>query len=176
MYQFEYTMDENDYFEFNKYHLFENPANKKRVLIRRLMVPLACVVIWLIFLLLGADFDTLSVLLFVYSVFSVMWFLSYKYSLIFSLRRNIKAMKKQGKLPYSNEVIIQFNEDCFIETTSATETRTKYTNVEKVVLGKSAVYVYMGAIQAYIVPFSVFETEKQKEEFCAFIENKRQCQ
>jgi hypothetical protein len=34
------------------------------------------------------------------------------------------------------------------------------------------VYVYIGAIQAFIVPLAAFESESQKAEFLAFVREK----
>ena len=39
MYQFKYSLNDNDYMEFNKHHLFNAPLGKKVLLILRAMVP-----------------------------------------------------------------------------------------------------------------------------------------
>ena len=52
------------------------------------------------------------------------------------------------------------------------ETKIKYTAMERIEINKNAIYIYFNSIQACIIPFSVFESEKQKSEFIEFINNK----
>jgi hypothetical protein len=170
MHQFKYTLSDNDYFEFNKHHLFNAPANKGGLVAARLMVP----AIFVVFLLLSLVFIGFDVSLFIgqvvgYTIISVAWGFLVKPFYVFTLKKNIKTMKKHGKLPYVQDILICFDEDSVIETTPETETKMKYTKIERIAESNLAIYVYTSAAQAIILPFSVFESEKQRDDFRDFI-------
>jgi hypothetical protein len=77
------------------------------------------------------------------------------------LKRNIKSFKKSAKLPYGQNVTIHFDEDSFTETTVETETKVKYSSVEKIAFSNIALYIYVSSVQAFIIPYCVFENEGQ---------------
>jgi hypothetical protein len=88
------------------------------------------------------------------------------------LKLNIWIMKKSGKLPFSKNVSLSFYDGHFDQVTETAETKTKYSAIERVSEGKAAVYIYIGAIQAFIIPLAAFESESQKAEFMAFLRGK----
>lgn len=172
MYQFKFTLSENDYLEFNKHHLLNAPASKKMLLISRLIVPILFALLALLSLLSNDDSIVVIVKLIIYTLASIVWFFNIKHINMRLLKFNMKLLKKDGKLYYGKDVLFQFNEDFFIETSTDAETKLKYTSIERIEEGKNALYIYIGAIQAYMIPFSVFETTEQKNEFLDFINNK----
>jgi len=90
----------------------------------------------------------------------------------FILKVQIEMAKKEGKLPYDREITMEFYEDYFIEITKETENKTKYTKIEKIIIGDNAIYIFVSAMQSFIIPFSVFKSEKQRSKFEFFIKNK----
>ena len=173
MYQFNISLNDDDYYEFNKQHMFNLPGGKKHLLIYRLIMPVICVV----FLLLDymrKDYYITSIYIIyfkfiVYTVVSVVWFFVSKPILQYTLRRRIKAIKKRGKMPYNRRAFMRFDNEYFTEITDQSETKTKYSSIEKIIFGKNAVYLYTSVVQAYIVADTVFEKPEQKTEFCEFI-------
>lgn len=173
MYQFKYMLNDDDYWEFNKFHLSNAPANKKALLVLRLMVPVILAISSLLSLNNYKNFYELIAQIILFVIFSVAWFFIVKPLTMLIMKLNIKIIKKDGKLPYGKDVLIQFEEDFFIETTNETETKTKYTSIEKIAAGGNrAIYIYISSVQAFIIPFSVFESEKQRDAFLAFINYK----
>ncbi|MDR0288146.1 MAG: YcxB family protein [Clostridiales bacterium] len=172
MYQFKYILNDEDYWEFNKFHLLNAPSNKKNIIMIRLFILIFFALAVLVSL---KDFDEVSDLLTLIIVYAVIYgilFFAVKPFFLRMAKRQIKNIKKDGKLPYGKDILINFNEDCFIETTSYHETKTKYSVVEKVVTGNTALYIYTSSIQAVIIPFSAFESDEQKNMFVSFINNK----
>jgi len=169
MYQFEFKLDDSDYLEYNKYHRFNSPSGKKNLLIMRLLAP----IFYVAFLILTYENPIkLIINFFFFAIISVIFFFIAKPIDILFLKLTLKAIKKDGKLPYGNDVLIQFDEDFFVETTNESETKTNYSKIEKIAVGKKAFYIYVNALQAYIIPFSVFKTEQHRDDFLAFINNK----
>ena len=66
----------------------------------------------------------------------------YKKITDFSLKRNIKKLKKTGRLHYDSEVTYEFLDDSFIETTRDSESVIKYSIIEKVSSGTNAFYLF----------------------------------
>jgi len=173
MYSFNYNLDDTDYLEFNKFHFNTSQAHKKMTLITRLMVPVALIIFFLLSL---TNYETGTELLVkgaIYIVGSVIWFCVVKPLSILSIKMNMNAMKKSGKLPYGRNVQIQFDEEVIHEITEIAESKMKYSNIEKIVEVDRALYIYYAATQAFIIPISVFESEEQKNEFLRFLNIQR---
>ncbi|MDR2699188.1 MAG: YcxB family protein [Candidatus Methanoplasma sp.] len=82
-------------------------------------------------------------------------------------------MKIEGKLPVG-ETFIQFHEDHVFERMDLAETKVSYESIERIVVNVDAnkVYLFIGATGAFIVPFSVFENDADKDAFLTFVRNK----
>jgi len=87
------------------------------------------------------------------------------------MKSQIKNAMKYGKFN-NKDVILRFDENIITEITDKNENKIKYSIIEKIALGKAAVYIYIGALQAFIIPFWVFESEQQKVDFLDFINQK----
>ena len=88
------------------------------------------------------------------------------------MRVTIKSMQKGGKMPYDSEMRLCFGDDEVLEITKTAESRVKYTSIEKMHMGDTAIYIYISAMQAFIIPISAFESQAQKAEFIAFVRQK----
>ena len=83
--------------------------------------------------------------------------------------KSIKKVKKEGRLPYSNEAILKFDDESIHELTPNTENKTKYSLIEKIAVTEKAIYIYFSSVQAYILPVSAFSEEMEKQKFLEFI-------
>jgi len=87
----------------------------------------------------------------------------------------IRSLKKQGKPPYGESVRIQFNEDFFTHDSNGKEVKDVYSNIEKVTVGSTAIYLYYNAVQATMLPLSIFDSQAQQNEFLSFITKSVRC-
>lgn len=173
MYRFQYTLSEHDYFEFNKYHTFNAPANKKSLLINRFMIPIGLVICGAgIGVLMDEPFLTYYFFI-AFGLIAILWLIFYKRYIISRIKKNIEQIKKSGKLPYQTEATISFEDDFFCESTDEGELKLKYTAIERVVTAEEAIYIYTNAIQAVILPMTVFADTQNRDDFLRFIEEKR---
>lgn len=172
MYKFSYSLDEKDYLEFNRFHFNTASANRKITLLLRLFVPVMLIVLSLPTFVNHEDMYEVLISGVICVITSVIWFFAVKPLCMLNIKVSMKFMKKDGKLPYGKNVQIYFNEEEIHETTEVAESKVKYSNIEKIAEGSQAVYIYIGAAQAFIIPLSVFETEVQKNEFLLFINSK----
>ena len=84
----------------------------------------------------------------------------------------IIKMKKEGRLPYSNEAILKFDDEKIHEIAPNTENITKYSLIEKIAVTEKAIYIYISSVQAYILPVTAFSAEIEKLKFLEFINMK----
>jgi len=95
-----------------------------------------------------------------------------KFIIADSMKTQLKRIKKEGKLPFGKIVKVHFDEKNLHETSEVAETKVNYHNVEKIAEGSHAIYIYISAMQAFILPHRTFESEQQKTEFLFFIKGK----
>ena len=174
-YRFKYQASEEDYLEFNKFHAANSAVYKGKFLHAYRWV-LGIINFLLSLLYFWGFYDSgyfrnliAAFVLLVISVLCLRW----KWTINrFYLPSAIKKMKKDGKLPYGKENELLFGEDFCVEIADDIETKVKYRAIEKVASGDHAVYVFISAMQAFIIPLSVFETGEQRTEFVAFVNRK----
>lgn len=173
-FRFDYTLSEQDYLDFYLFHVLFSRHGRKRFTIFRwvlTIIPLILVLVtangsgrlsWdmvlraLPFLLLAAAF-----------------YFGYKPITKLSVKQSVKRTKKKGDLPFASKVGLWFYDDRFIEVTPGEKTNNRYGDVYAIYAHNSkTLYIYNDAMQAYIMPRSVFATQERYEEFLRFIELK----
>ncbi len=169
MFEFSFTLDEKDYLEFSLHNQYHLPVNNMQVQLTRFVPPLLFMA--LAFLLASASGD--SVYYYVYAVLSLAWILLYKKYVNWNIRYKIRQIKKAGKLPFSREaVVFRCLEDCLIEETATTETKTGYAHIERVLEGDAAVYLYVSALSSFIIPNRAFADDGEKKRLVDFVRSK----
>ena len=175
MYSFSYQLEDTDYLEFNKFHYSTAPGHKR---LERAVLAFAVIAsAGFTFLRFAGgdvyDFAAAAIAGFLVAlIIFVILRLTFKPLTELILRMYIKSIKKDGKLPFGRNVQLTFEDDFFIESTEVAQTKQQYAVVEKVMEGQRAVYIYTGAMQALIIPVSVFENNERKHEFLSFINSK----
>ena len=171
MYRFKFEVTEADYWEFNRFHvLTAMKTQKSHKVLRFLFWLLGLILMLLIFLqIYQGNVQALTVffcvLMFLYAIF-------YTQTLLWTAKLNIRALKKQGKLPYEPQAELIFDEAAFTEITPEAEAKTKYSKLIRIEEGRNAVYLFTDVIRAELIPFSAFESDAQKQAFLAFIKSK----
>ena len=172
MYRFEFKLNDLDYTDFHKFHLSNSPAVKKQIFALRLLLPVILVILTAILYKRITDFNFFIHRIISLVILSIVWILAIKPLFNFSLGIQIKLMKKDGKLPYGQDNLLIFDEDFYIEIADETESKRKYSKIEKINIRKNMVCVYISVAQAILIPFSAFESEQQRNEFLSFLKDK----
>lgn len=173
MYQFQYMVSEHDYFEFNKYHAFNTPISKRRLRTQHLIIPVFFVGIGVgMGLIVDEPFLTYYFYI-VFGLIAILWLIFYKRYITWRIKKNIENIRKSGKLPFQSEATISFEDDLLFQSTKEGELKLKYSAVERVVTTEEAVYIYTNALQAVILPMSVFSDSKNRDDFLRYIEERR---
>ena len=173
-YRFNVIMTDEDYLEYNKFQLIRSPYGKKQL--RNLRISLtvlfgASVLLSLIVGGLSAEYLLTAVipLAILYIIMQAVC----KRFLAWSLKGQLKMMKKSGKPCYSPDSVMEFYEDCFTEITPDNKTEQKYSAIERIsfVDGK-VIYIHINNLLAYVLPLNCFESKEQYESFSEFIKTK----
>jgi len=164
MYIFDYNLYDSDYLEFNKFHHRISPTTQKIFYVLTAICALGCLIIFF-----GQGRYVVSVILF--AIVAGITF-GFKHIITLILKININSLKKKGKLPFGKTVKIHFDRDYIHEISEMAESKVNYENIEKIAEEKHGVYVYIGAIQAFIIPHRAFASQQQKSEFLSFINEK----
>ena len=168
-YQFQISLTEDDYLQFNKFHLFRSPYGRRKFYRGATVAGVIFLVIaFLPALVKGFTMRTVAeaipVLLF------ALLLLCYKPYLMLFLKAHIKRQKKNGKVSFSPKATMEFYEDHLVETTEENRTEQKYIAVERIsVVENRYIYLYTNSIMAYILPFACFESKEQYQEFLEFL-------
>ena len=169
MYTFNYTLNEKDYLQFANYHYKNAPSQKRAILIVRLLASFLLLASIVLILLSGGFTSIVHVLGIIFAVAALLgWGLIMRVA----IKIQIRAMKKDGKAPYGEAAQVHFGEDDVHSVSESTETRAKYASLGRICEDGNAVYIYMNAIQAFVIPHRVFEDEAQKAEFLTFINDR----
>ena len=168
MFKFKYQLNEEDYYEFSKFHMYNSPLNKKRIARMRFLCP--AFFMMLSFLIYRATQNPVSYI--IGGAISLLWIVFYEKLCTSALRKNINGAIKSGKLPVKNRSVLRFEEEGFFEKTELSEIQFPYTGIEQIVNGDSGIYIYTAATNAIIVPYQAFKNENEKKEFFEFIKLK----
>lgn len=161
----------DDYCKFNEFQALRHPFGKKQILKNRIVTVTAlCGLAFLSIMVEGFTAEAFLTRIPLFVAVGVFAFFIPKIIMLM-LRQQLKSMKKQGKLGYSPEAVMEFYDDYFVETTPDNKTEQKYTSVENVfaVDGKY-VYIFINNLMAYIIPRSSFESVGQYNDFLSFLE------
>lgn len=169
MYKFEICLTEQDYLSFNNYHVINSQAGKKALRATKFLYVILSLLVVLIFYITKKNFNLFVIQAALMMIVSVLGIVFTKKITLSNVKRQIKALKKSGRLPYSTASTVMFDENCIHEITQSSESKTDYSLVEKIVTVSNAVYVYFSAVQAYIIPERCFSSEEEKQAFINFL-------
>ncbi len=173
LYKFDINLTEQDYIDYNHFHLLKSPYGTKQVFSLRVGIAL----VFLIGVLVTMVFGGFTLESFIESIPMILLLIVFELGLNkfikWCVKDNIKRMKKAGKMAYTPKSVIEFTDDGFMEYTDENKTEHKYSAIERTsVLKGKIVYIHINNIMAYLIPFSSFESENQFDEFVEFIKSK----
>ena len=172
-FKFNVNLDDKDYFDYNVFWTIKSHYGKKQMLKFRIAITVFFGIICLIFLYGGGFSANAFIGVIPYLIVFVLVQLLFNSFFIWTLKGNLKSLKKKGKMGYSPISEIEFDEEGFIETTQDNKSEQKYSAIERVsVIGDKVIYIHVNNVMAYILPSSCFESKEQLEEFLIFIKTK----
>jgi len=168
----EYDLSEQDYINLNLYHAEHSKQGKKTAWMMKLGIPLLTFIVFVVFARHNVfDFGTawtigLGVVVAIAGVFL------YPKLLQQIVSSSLRRAMSEGKCSFIGPWKLTLQEDCIEEVSANTTAYTKYSAVEKVGCGYDSLFVYIGAIQALVIPLSAFASDEQRDEFLAILKSK----
>ena len=171
-FQFSVNLTDQDYLDYNVFTLIKSPYGKKQVMSVRIFFAvlggvLSLITFW------GGDF---SLETFIGSIPMVIIVLAvillWPRFLAWSIKCQVKAVRKNGKMAYSPQSVIEFYDDYFVETTPDNKTEQKYLSIERISIVDSKIYIHVNSVMSYILPLSCFESKEQYSAFLDFVKTK----
>jgi len=174
MLEFHFELSKEDYYEYNKHHVYYAPANKRVMFRSRYMYPLIFVAFAALFAFGFPDIDPVfRGSLAIYSaLFAVFRFVFFDALTDRRIKKMIARAAQDGKLYNEGPRSYCFEEKSFICTTETQTLKSAYSDLARVDIGKHAIYVYDGALKAHIFPNPVFADEEEKNRFVSFLQGK----
>lgn len=172
-FKFSYHLTEQDFFEFNLFHNLASKNGKKSIKRFRIMISILILAFGLLRCLVdGFDSTSLTTLL-VLVCYGVVAFCAFKPFVRFVVKQQLKAMKKQGKLPYSSDATMTFTDLCFTEMTATNKSEYSYSVIcDFYLINDRMIYLYISAAQGFLLPVSAFESKAQLDAFLEFVGQK----
>ena len=172
-YQFDVKLSEQDYLDFNLFHIIRSPYGKKQLKSIRLMLAIAFALLGALFVISqGFSKDTiLSLVVMLVTFLGFQIFL--RQFLKLSVKLTVKGQKGTGKMGYSPESVLEFYDDYLIEIMPAKKIQQNYSEIENVCLvDMKIIYIYVTNISAYMLPISSFKSKAELDEFIGFLQTK----
>lgn len=171
--QLNINLSEEDYLSFNNFHSFESAHGKKLIRKTRLFFVLAMVILAAVFMLIEG-LTTFSV---IYTalllLFSLLYTVFFKKVMARIIKKQIKQLKKTGKLPFEPVSTLEFYEDKMVEITEASRTEQGYSVFERMCIVKERyILLYKSSVSAYILPMTQIREQVSQEGFIAFLSRK----
>jgi len=170
MFVIPYTVTEEDYYRFSCHHAFTSRQGRRTLLTAQILLPVLLALIALA--AAASDPAFLAVKLGALAAISVLWVVFAKRRMRRAIRKNLRRLKKSGRLPYSGSGTLTFGESEIAETGETGESRVPYSLVEKLDATDGGVYVYVGAMQAVLLPNACFADAAQRDALLAFLREK----
>lgn len=171
MFEFNYIVTENDYFEFNRYHAMHSPVGIKSRRISMLMLP-AILFILLVIDIINGRTESMGIKVFIYAAFSGLWALLIGPLMRINIKFSTNLLKKNGKLPYDSQISLRFDDEFIYEKSTLTEIKMSYAKLERIAVGEAGIYLYHTVISAFLIPNRVLASAIQKHDFLEFIHQK----
>lgn len=173
LYCFNVNLTEQEYFEFNRFHLFTSHYGKKQFEKIRILATAIPLILWFAsYALSGFASENLAVVI-VYVLLSGCFFFLTKPFVWFVSKLQIKQMKKGGKLPFTPVSTLEFHNDFFVEITPENKTESNYSLVDSVyIVNGKMIYIFTNSVLVYMLPTSAFVSAEQYNSFMNFITEK----
>ena len=173
LYQLNITLNEDDYLDFNKFHSFESTHGKKLIRKTRVFFILAMVFFAaLVVLVLGwTTFSIAYAILLL--LFTLLYMVFFKKVLTRNIKKQIKLLKKIGKLPFDPVSTLEFYEDKMVDITALQRTEQSYSIFERICVVKDRyVLLYKSSVSAYILPVLQINEQLNQNDFIEFLSKK----
>ncbi|MFZ0443610.1 MAG: YcxB family protein [Bacillus sp. (in: firmicutes)] len=149
--EIDYQLTEDDYLNFNMFHVKNSKAIRRTLNMQRFLTPIIFIIASFVLPKIGS-ISFLGVFI-TFLVVSILWIIFYPRYFYSYVIRNTKKMIKEGKnddLLGKHHMIL--SEEGIIDSTSNGETKVTWSGIQTVSEDKHNIYLYNSSVSAYILP------------------------
>ena len=167
-FKLEINLTDQDYLDYNIFWQLKSPYGSKRFKgLRILLLIILSILVIINFMESGFSVNGFLGILPLLIAAALLWFLFPKIT-VGSIKSQIKALKKQGKLPYTPSSVMEFYEDKIVDISPLMRVEEAYAMIERVsIVENQVIYIHTSNVGGHIIPRSCFTSP---EEFVSFIE------
>lgn len=167
----EYNLIKDDYIAFNMHHLETSPTVRKTLLIQQYGVAVLFLIIPYFFSRISGTPMLLSYI--VYGAIFLAWILYYpKYFIAVTKRRILKMIDESDNSSIYGMQSITLTDTGVEQESNTGESKTSWNGIERIDETKEYIYIYIGAMNAYLVPNRAFDDDAQRAEFLRILREK----
>ncbi len=149
LYRINIDINDDDYIKFNIFHQFCTAAEKRLVMVSRIIIALIPLFMCLFYVTSSDDTEDYIGMIAVDIILAVVFFFAAKPIVKFFAKFTVRLAIKNGKKPYSPLSTIEFYENYFIEYTSDNKSHVNYSAIENVYKsGTDMLYLFCNSINA----------------------------
>ncbi len=172
-FQYNVNVNDQDYLDYHIFWMLRSPYGKKQMVSFRIVIT----VIFAVFILISLFGGKFTVDAFIgilpLLILLLLFHMLLAKFVVWSIKGQLRTLKKSGKMGYSPDAVIEFGEDRFVEMTPDNKTEHTYSAIERVsIVDDKVIYIHINNVMSYILPFSCFESKGQYDDFFRFLKTK----
>lgn len=165
--KFNITINEEEFIKFNLVHFKISQVGKRVTKLAWLISVMVVVLSGVVFFSMAKSDGSPLFIPIILTVFMALAMLVYmlfinKKATERSVLKSIKTQKKDGKLPFTENSVVEFADDEVIEESETGISRVKYDKLERLCVCDTVMYLYVNSQQAIILPYSQIGSEKDR--------------
>ncbi|MGB7606678.1 MAG: YcxB family protein [Lutisporaceae bacterium] len=167
----EFNLTKEDYIAFNIHHIDNSPTIKRSLLIQRYGVSLIFLIVPFIFSRMSGVPWMLS--LAVYGVIFLAWITYYpKYFMYVTKKRVIRLIEEGDNSDILGTYSVTLTEEGVEQTSNSEESKSSWNAIQRIEETPDYFYIYISAINAYLVPIRAFGGITEKAVFMQILREK----
>ena len=162
--QLDFELTEEDYINYNLYHVKKSPSIKRSILFQRIFGPIVFMIAP--FIAVKVSEPPLLFWLFMFGITSIIWITFYPKYANWEIKTRAKKMLQEG----NNENMFDkrsliLTEEGIKETSSIANSKINWDKIISLDETDDYIYIYISSISAYIIPKRVFKDKTEQKLF-----------
>ena len=172
-YIFDIFLSEEDYLDFNIFHMTRTAYGKKHQRMLRVMVAAIFAAAILTNLLVEDVSPVYVAYAVILGILGLLMTVFYGKFSGFTMKLVIRNMKKTGKMPFSPESRLGFTDEGILEITPEGRLEKRWESMERLCIREGKVwYLFMNNTAAFILPVEQLRAQTDEAEFRKYLESK----
>lgn len=167
------NITDNDYIDYNTFVSYGPSYGRKNLLFIRLLSLVVFALCTFVVIFFGDDLYKHWLFVVMIAITAILHQVFSKKIMAKFIKIEIMYRKKQGKLPFEPNTVMEFYDDYFVDFTPDSKTEVKYSAIDRVsVINDKYIYLHLDSARAHLLSSFCFESKEQYDSFVDFIKTK----